>query len=163
MIQCKACKKTFNSHQALGGHRASHKNVKGCHASRFRDNNVKGCRASRFRDNNFSGDNGEDAMSIPPATGSSQQQPMPTLNGSTTFQLPLTKTASKAHECSICHRVFSSGQALGGHKRCHWLTSNLAENTTFIPDLHHDICYQLIIQTNTKYSKDPSSMLKQDT
>ncbi|KAK9109417.1 hypothetical protein Sjap_017477 [Stephania japonica] len=24
------------------------------------------------------------------------------------------------HQCSICFRVFSSGQALGGHKRCHW-------------------------------------------
>ena len=24
------------------------------------------------------------------------------------------------HRCSICLRVFSSGQALGGHKRCHW-------------------------------------------
>ncbi|GMH02906.1 hypothetical protein Nepgr_004745 [Nepenthes gracilis] len=24
------------------------------------------------------------------------------------------------HQCSICLRVFSSGQALGGHKRCHW-------------------------------------------
>jgi hypothetical protein len=27
---------------------------------------------------------------------------------------------SKGHECSICHRIFNSGQALGGHKRCHW-------------------------------------------
>lgn len=27
---------------------------------------------------------------------------------------------TKGHECSICHRVFNSGQALGGHKRCHW-------------------------------------------
>ena len=24
------------------------------------------------------------------------------------------------HKCSICLRVFFSGQALGGHKRCHW-------------------------------------------
>lgn len=27
MFECKACKKVFNSHQALGGHRASHKKV----------------------------------------------------------------------------------------------------------------------------------------
>ncbi|GAA0176150.1 C2H2 zinc finger transcription factor [Lithospermum erythrorhizon] len=26
----------------------------------------------------------------------------------------------KTHECSICHRCFPSGQALGGHKRCHY-------------------------------------------
>lgn len=26
----------------------------------------------------------------------------------------------RAHECTVCHRVFGTGQALGGHKRCHW-------------------------------------------
>lgn len=35
-----------------------------------------------------------------------------------------TTTASngggKAHECSICHKSFPTGQALGGHKRCHY-------------------------------------------
>ncbi|KAF0932452.1 hypothetical protein E2562_010361 [Oryza meyeriana var. granulata] len=24
------------------------------------------------------------------------------------------------HKCAVCHRGFTSGQALGGHKRCHW-------------------------------------------
>ncbi|CAN0926115.1 Zinc finger protein ZAT3 [Linum grandiflorum] len=32
-----------------------------------------------------------------------------------------TTTATAAgHKCGICQKVFSSGQALGGHKRCHW-------------------------------------------
>ncbi|KAH7510929.1 zinc finger protein ZAT10 [Ziziphus jujuba] len=26
----------------------------------------------------------------------------------------------RSHECSICHKSFPSGQALGGHKRCHY-------------------------------------------
>lgn len=26
----------------------------------------------------------------------------------------------KVHECSICHKSFPTGQALGGHKRCHY-------------------------------------------
>ncbi|MED6132246.1 hypothetical protein PIB30_017321 [Stylosanthes scabra] len=26
----------------------------------------------------------------------------------------------KSHECSICHKSFPTGQALGGHKRCHY-------------------------------------------
>lgn len=26
----------------------------------------------------------------------------------------------RSHECSICHRCFATGQALGGHKRCHY-------------------------------------------
>ncbi|GER30500.1 zinc finger family protein [Striga asiatica] len=38
----------------------------------------------------------------------------------------------KVHECSVCCRVFASGQALGGHKRCHWLTSS-AQNAYNIP------------------------------
>ncbi|KAG7577882.1 Zinc finger C2H2-type [Arabidopsis thaliana x Arabidopsis arenosa] len=28
--------------------------------------------------------------------------------------------SGKIHECSICHKVFPTGQALGGHKRCHY-------------------------------------------
>ncbi|XP_015972532.1 zinc finger protein ZAT10 [Arachis duranensis] len=28
--------------------------------------------------------------------------------------------SGKAHECSICHKTFPTGQALGGHKRCHY-------------------------------------------
>ncbi|KAJ1404460.1 Zinc finger C2H2-type [Sesbania bispinosa] len=26
----------------------------------------------------------------------------------------------RTHECSICHKCFPTGQALGGHKRCHY-------------------------------------------
>ncbi|KAK9135337.1 hypothetical protein Syun_014667 [Stephania yunnanensis] len=36
-------------------------------------------------------------------------------------QLPTsTITNGRAHECSVCHKCFPSGQALGGHKRCHY-------------------------------------------
>ncbi|KAK7351596.1 hypothetical protein VNO77_11162 [Canavalia gladiata] len=28
--------------------------------------------------------------------------------------------AGRVHECSICHKSFPTGQALGGHKRCHY-------------------------------------------
>ncbi|KAL3734913.1 hypothetical protein ACJRO7_024136 [Eucalyptus globulus] len=28
--------------------------------------------------------------------------------------------SGKVHECSICHKSFPTGQALGGHKRCHY-------------------------------------------
>ncbi|CAK8573850.1 unnamed protein product [Lathyrus sativus] len=31
-----------------------------------------------------------------------------------------TTTTGKMHECSICHKSFPTGQALGGHKRCHY-------------------------------------------
>ncbi|PIN12402.1 hypothetical protein CDL12_14978 [Handroanthus impetiginosus] len=28
--------------------------------------------------------------------------------------------SGRIHECSICHKCFPTGQALGGHKRCHY-------------------------------------------
>ncbi|ESQ30821.1 hypothetical protein EUTSA_v10012368mg, partial [Eutrema salsugineum] len=31
-----------------------------------------------------------------------------------------TAPSISIHECSICHKVFPTDQALGGHKRCHY-------------------------------------------
>ncbi|XP_044509354.1 zinc finger protein ZAT3-like [Mangifera indica] len=82
-FECNSCKKVFSSHQALGGHRASHKNVKGCFAIARSD----GCEID-------------------------QDQIVEEEHKKMMMYL--------GHKCSICLRVFSSGQALGGHKRCHW-------------------------------------------
>ncbi|KAH7575393.1 hypothetical protein ACOSP7_005053 [Xanthoceras sorbifolium] len=40
--------------------------------------------------------------------------------------------SGRTHECSICHKTFPSGQALGGHKRCHYEggTNNNNNNNT---------------------------------
>ncbi|CAI0393718.1 unnamed protein product [Linum tenue] len=112
LFECKACKKVFNSHQALGGHRASHKKVKGCFAARL-DNH----RDSMADDDAITMQQDDTSMKV--ASSSFQFD-----HGSQPIASP-SKRKSKVHECSICHRVFSSGQALGGHKRCHWITSNL--------------------------------------
>ncbi|MBA0618321.1 hypothetical protein Godav_027686 [Gossypium davidsonii] len=32
----------------------------------------------------------------------------------------INRVGNKNHVCSICNKTFSSGQALGGHKRCHY-------------------------------------------
>uniref|UniRef100_M1AA05 PEThy;ZPT4-1 n=1 Tax=Solanum tuberosum TaxID=4113 RepID=M1AA05_SOLTU len=85
LFECKACKKVFNSHQALGGHRASHKKVKGCYAAK-----------QDQLDDSLIDDND---MNI-------TQDDQFTLQGSKSMR------KSKIHECSICHRVFSTGQAL---------------------------------------------------
>lgn len=79
-FECSSCKKVFGSHQALGGHRASHKNVKGCFAINM---NVYENRVEKEEEAFCCG-------------------------------------VEERHRCSICWRVFSSGQALGGHMRCHW-------------------------------------------
>lgn len=44
-------------------------------------------------------------------------------NPSTTFSAT-SVGAGRAHECSICHKTFPTGQALGGHKRCHYEGGN---------------------------------------
>lgn len=49
--------------------------------------------------------------------GDVMEQPSSVTTTSTTAS---TSGSGRSHECSICHRCFSTGQALGGHKRCHY-------------------------------------------
>ncbi|KAL6322823.1 hypothetical protein AAG906_020823 [Vitis piasezkii] len=123
MFECKACKKVFNSHQALGGHRASHKKVKGCFAARL-----------DHMDESLADEDviTHDEFSVPSKSTSTFQFEHAS-NAALSFP---SKRKSKVHECSICHRVFSSGQALGGHKRCHWITST-APDTSSLSKFHH--------------------------
>ncbi|MED6171626.1 hypothetical protein PIB30_042374 [Stylosanthes scabra] len=101
-FECSSCKKVFGSHQALGGHRASHKNVKGCFA--ITRTTAEGGGDQRHHHDHHHllninllthGDNEDDNAAAAVAGGG-------------------------GHKCSICMKVFSTGQALGGHKRCHW-------------------------------------------
>ncbi|XP_043708565.1 zinc finger protein ZAT10-like [Telopea speciosissima] len=41
---------------------------------------------------------------------------------------------SRTHECSVCHKTFPTGQALGGHKRCHYSGSNSGVTTSSSSD-----------------------------
>ncbi|XP_057979751.1 zinc finger protein ZAT4-like [Malania oleifera] len=116
LFECKACKKVFNSHQALGGHRASHKKVKGCFAARL----------DRLDDSLAD----EDVITQEEFFAPSKSAMLQFEHGSSAAFALASKRKSKVHECSICHRVFSSGQALGGHKRCHWITSNSPETSS---------------------------------
>ncbi|KAF9606968.1 hypothetical protein IFM89_030266 [Coptis chinensis] len=117
MFECKACKKSFNSHQALGGHRASHKKVKGCFAAKL--------------DGVDEGLIDEDVITNDEFSFRSRSTAIVPFERSIDLQLATpSKRKSKVHECSICHRIFSSGQALGGHKRCHWITSNSPDTST---------------------------------
>lgn len=125
LFECKACKKVFNSHQALGGHRASHKKVKGCFAARL----------DHLDDSLADNDVITHEEFFPAKSNSTLQFD----HGSNAPFATSSKRKSKVHECSICHRIFSSGQALGGHKRCHWITSNstTTPDASVLAKFHH--------------------------
>ncbi|XP_020225789.1 zinc finger protein ZAT4 [Cajanus cajan] len=118
-FECTTCKKIFHSYQALGGHRASHKKIKGCFASR-----------------NESSENStelEEHLSPDPTTTESkllkneyvEKHEMVTNTIANGFDNEADTVREskkvKGHECPICLKVFPSGQALGGHKRSHHL------------------------------------------
>ncbi|KNA12121.1 hypothetical protein SOVF_128760 [Spinacia oleracea] len=100
-FECSSCKKTFGSHQALGGHRASHKNVKGC-----------------FAITKDSTDHVEDDHFITMQSGPSHDEGIG-LSLSLGLGLGLG-VGHNIHKCGVCLKVFPTGQALGGHMRCHW-------------------------------------------
>ncbi|KAM0063037.1 putative transcription factor C2H2 family [Helianthus debilis subsp. tardiflorus] len=64
-----------------------------------------GHKASHRKNNNNNNSSGADV----------EQLVTTNLTNSTT-----TSSGGKTHECSICHKCFQTGQALGGHKRCHY-------------------------------------------
>lgn len=146
LFECKACKKVFNSHQALGGHRASHKKVKGCYAARL----GQGMEDSLA-------DQDEDFITNDEFFSTKSTSILQFDHGSTPPLASTSKRKSKVHECSICHRVFSSGQALGGHKRCHWLTSN-SPDTSSLPKFHQFQDHLDQIQQRPKFIDNPEPL-----
>ncbi|XP_047306719.1 zinc finger protein ZAT9-like [Impatiens glandulifera] len=126
LFKCRGCNKNFNSHQALGGHRASHKKVKGCYASKEKEEEEISTKGKFSSTTN----------------ALSQWNKVCGRNKG--------KIKSNAHECSICHRVFSSGQALGGHKRCHWLTSSGSISDDVISNVSPNSIPKFLFSTDLK-------------
>ncbi|KAJ0045648.1 hypothetical protein Pint_03610 [Pistacia integerrima] len=88
---CPICEKVFGKHQALGGHVASHnKNKNNIIAKESSTSNA----VSATEDGNCNNNGVEN-----------EQQ---------------TSGGDTEHQCNICSKIFQTGQALGGHKRCHW-------------------------------------------
>jgi len=121
VYECKTCNKCFPTFQALGGHRASHKKPR------------------------LAGADDEIAINVVTASNTAikqqQRPPMATASPPPALQPPqmdvavfpdvttalslnsvaaISSSKLRVHECSICGAEFASGQALGGHKRCHY-------------------------------------------
>ncbi|KAG6429771.1 hypothetical protein SASPL_107824 [Salvia splendens] len=109
--ECFNCKKTFKSYQALGGHRPCSK----------RTNAYGEC-----------GENSpDDSAYYKSSTAKFVESPSKRKESSAKSpsekKIKTKKNNSnnnKPHACPFCDRVFKNGQALGGHKRSHFLTGH---------------------------------------
>lgn len=81
--ECSICHKVFQTGQALGGHKSTHRNKPPTKVAKADDSST--------------------ALTVSAVAGE---------------EYPIS-ASDKTHECSICRKVFTTGQALGGHKRCH--------------------------------------------
>ncbi|MQM20881.1 hypothetical protein Taro_053911 [Colocasia esculenta] len=115
--QCGTCRKVFRSYQALGGHRASHKKIRACAV----------------------------AQPPPPSEGPSPvvvdakeekgeraKLGIQILDADSEVNARSGAAERRIHQCPVCFRVFSSGQALGGHKRSHLGYSSAATNPSTV-------------------------------
>ncbi|XVF08981.1 hypothetical protein REPUB_Repub07fG0051000 [Reevesia pubescens] len=123
-FECTTCNKIFHSYQALGGHRASHKKIKGCFASRIDST-----------ENSIETENSPDPTADSKLVKSiGNETPIAHLvadSDDKAAERSYGVKKRKGHECPICLKVFPSGQALGGHKRSH-LVAEAKQNQTIV-------------------------------
>lgn len=109
--ECPGCGRAFQSYQALGGHRASHKRINSnCgiakaaldHPEQSVETNTSYSTASL--DTDYTTD---------------------ITNNTAVVALKAKTPKTIKFECPICFKVFGSGQALGGHKRSHSIAGEL--------------------------------------
>ncbi|XVF50025.1 hypothetical protein PTKIN_Ptkin04bG0062400 [Pterospermum kingtungense] len=130
-FECSACNKVFHSYQALGGHRASHKKTKGCFASRIDSS-----------ENSIETENSPDPTADSKLVKSADHEiPIAHLAAAdhcddhkAEISYGVLKKRNKGHECPICLKVFPSGQALGGHKRSHFVAEPKENQAVVIRD-----------------------------
>lgn len=93
-FRCPICGKPFASYQALGGHKASHRKPAAAAAYDGR---------------------------VPSSSSSHSQHHKGAAEASSSSGSGSTGAGAGRHVCTVCHRYFATGQALGGHKRFHYL------------------------------------------
>ncbi|KAL0385993.1 UNVERIFIED_CONTAM: hypothetical protein Sradi_2993600 [Sesamum radiatum] len=106
--ECFNCKKTFKSYQALGGHRPCHKRGNAFYESRYESG-----------ENSL--DDSTDYITTNKIVESSSNRKSGSKNSSRYAEKTPKPKKNKGHVCPFCLRVFKNGQALGGHKRSHFI------------------------------------------
>lgn len=108
--ECFNCKKTFKSYQALGGHKPCHKRSNAFYEPRYESG-----------ENSLEDDSAEFLTMDKNLKSSSNRK----LSADKKMK---AKKNNKVHICPFCNRVFKNGQALGGHKRSHFIGGHLVSN-----------------------------------
>ncbi|KAK4790191.1 hypothetical protein SAY86_017495 [Trapa natans] len=106
MHQCDICYKHFDSHKDLKGHKSASSCYRKVELSRLPQHNTK------------------------------VHNHQSTRNVSYDWKKKLGTKKSYRHECPICFRIFKSGQALGGHKRSHFLGSSVIRSPATGSEVH---------------------------
>jgi len=60
------------------------------------------------------------AAPAPPAAAVPSASPAASSSTSGAAASSISGGSGRVHECSVCRKTFPTGQALGGHKRCHY-------------------------------------------
>ncbi|KAG8098285.1 hypothetical protein GUJ93_ZPchr0013g35606 [Zizania palustris] len=93
-FKCSVCGKSFSSYQALGGHKTSHRAKQPTPAAPLL----------------------APAPVVAALTPSAEDREPATSSTAVSSD----GATNRVHKCSICHKEFPTGQALGGHKRKHY-------------------------------------------
>ncbi|KAK2639961.1 hypothetical protein Ddye_027756 [Dipteronia dyeriana] len=108
---CPICNKGFDKHQALGGHVASHnnksKNLNLVNSMKESSASVEAEAAAAAGEES---DDQQDSDGGPAGGDDDRSSRVNSELGG----------GEQLHQCNICSKNFPTGQALGGHKRCHW-------------------------------------------
>nr|GMD69748.1 zinc finger protein ZAT4-like [Ipomoea batatas] len=100
LFKCTTCNKCFSSHQALGGHRSSH--------NKF-----------RLSVQNTIDDEQTNTASAPATIPVPSPVQNPQTVANTNENINDSPNATSKYQCGVCNKVFATGKALGGHKKCH--------------------------------------------
>lgn len=106
---CSSCNKGFGSYRALGGHRATHKNVKGCFANALE---------KKDRDQEDGRDSSITQLELDHGTVMSKFEREKKEAGEKVIQGVAERLAMELdqYKCNICRKVFNSEKALSEHK-----------------------------------------------